>query len=75
MRYIELPATNNYMSMRLVLQLETKLIHPYGTNWMEKIRNIFPFFMKNGVTSCPPWRFKITGKDLRSKSRSLHPLR
>ena len=61
--------------MIFVLQLGTDFLHPFRINWMTKFRTIVPCLINIGVTFCPSWRIKITGKELRLKSISLPPIR
>ena len=73
-KQIGMSMTNNDLSMRFALQLRMDFQHPQGMKWNINIRNTGPCHTNNGVTSCPPWRRKITESNLRIKSKDLKPL-
>ena len=74
MGHIGPSATRNSLSIRSMFQIGTDFLHIFRMNWMKKVRNIVLCLVNNGVTFCPPWRLKITGKWLRLKSRNLRPI-
>ena len=61
----------NSRPVKFMLQLRTVSPHPCRISWMTIKRNISPWPMKNGVTSCPLFRLKTTGKGQQPRSRSL----
>ena len=62
------PATNNYLLMTFELKLRADSPHPCRMSWRIIKRNIVPWPMKIGVTSCPQSRSKMIGKGQQPKS-------
>ena len=74
-KHIGPPVTRNSLRMSFVLQLGIPSLHPWGIEWRINIRTVTPFLVNNGVTSCTPWRWKITEREIRLKSKKLRLLR
>ena len=57
-------ATKNFLNMRFALEIRTDFLNPFRMNWRGKASTIVPYPIKNGVALRPPYRLKITGKEL-----------
>ena len=75
LRHIGPSTTNIYLRMKFALQRWSDFIHPGRMKLMEKFSTIFPWLVNTCVTLWPPWRLKVTVRELQIKSIILRLLR